>query len=914
MRAWLVPHTHWDREWYATADDLRVRLARMLDDALDALERDPRLRFSLDGQSVVVEDYLTLRPEQRGRLQALLASRRVVMGPMYAITDEHLVSGESLTRNFALGCADARALDVEPMRLCYAPDTFAHVAQLPQIMRGFGLGAIVFTRGLGDASAGDAGVFTWLGDDGTSVLAIQQPGSYAAAHRIGYELDGQAVPAATREEVVANAVEQVSRLVGRHRPILERSGVHDLLMSSGVDHGPLQHDVGAIVEEATALVDGVDVRVGTYEDYLAAVEAGLDASAGAALPTVHGELPGGFDSHQLRGVASARIPLKQANERTERELQVAEALAALAVLAGDRIPQRAAGPFANHVHPATGLRRELDWAWRELLKNHAHDSIWGSSTDEVHADMEQRFRTARHVARRVVRIAVALLSGEPERYDYQPLSATFPRTPTAQRAVTWINPVGFARDDVVGMRIPADLRDVAELHAVVDGRARPVQVVRRPRTALAPFAADSADPAYMVHVDLAQTPEDVEALVPISCAAFGTCHVELQTGPARASGDVDASPLVTTHDGSDGAVSIENEHVRLTCRRDGSVTLTDVATGRSISNAFHLLDVADRGDEYSFDPVPDDHPWSSLGSTMSVAVVETGPLRATVELQVTATVPCQLESDRRTRSSDLVEMPIVATLSLDAGSRRVQCSIRIRNTAMDHRLQLLLPLGESITDVRAEAPYAIERRRLDADGADGIEGRWLPRLTQGVVAAGPLVAAGRGINEYDVIRDADGNSVLCLTLLRSVGWLSRSDLVSRPWGAGPTYPTPGAQCLGEHHVELTLQLAPARHLSDADLLRFSQAEAIGFIESTSVVDTGSLISVDTPTDDAVVTMLKQADDGKGAVLRGVWLGDDHGSLDVVAAGRRAQRCSMDERRVVDDATVHPGEIFTVALR
>ncbi len=73
-RVAVVPHTHWDREWYDPFQTFRMKLVRMVDGLLDQMEADPSYRhFMLDGQLAVIDDYLEIRPEHEGRLRDLAA-------------------------------------------------------------------------------------------------------------------------------------------------------------------------------------------------------------------------------------------------------------------------------------------------------------------------------------------------------------------------------------------------------------------------------------------------------------------------------------------------------------------------------------------------------------------------------------------------------------------------------------------------------------------------------------------------------------------------------------------------------------------------------------------------------------------------------------------------------------------------
>jgi 2-O-(6-phospho-alpha-D-mannosyl)-D-glycerate hydrolase len=380
LRFWVVPHTHWDREWYLPFEQFRLRLVVVVDQVLDTLEQDERMRFVLDGQTIVLEDYLELRPENEARLRELIRAGRIEIGPSYQLPDEYLAGQEGLVRNLLAGRRDCERYGVRSS-VGYAPDTFGHVAQLPQIFRGFGLDNIVFARGLGDEAATLGALFRWRGFDGSELLAVRQLGNYDNAR----ELEG---PGRIRELWDAY-----------HAPI-ERVGLEDVLLCNGSDHLPIQVDLPGVLRGCEAELPGTSFRISTYSDYLGAVRRLRDGLA------VHaGELCSGRERPVLRGINSARMQLKQQSEAVERLLLEAEAAASLAVVAG-RLP--------GYRYP----RAELDLAWRELLRNHPHDSLGGCSVDQVHRDMQERFDAARVVGEWVRDEAVAALAGRTPEWSW----------------------------------------------------------------------------------------------------------------------------------------------------------------------------------------------------------------------------------------------------------------------------------------------------------------------------------------------------------------------------------------------------------------------------------------------------------------------------------------------------------------
>jgi len=216
-RLLLVPHTHWDREWYRTHEQFRFRLVRLLDRLLDTLEADPAFRhFTLDGQTIAVEDYLEVRPEARPRIERLVRAGRLVVGPWYVLPDEWLVSGEALIRNLRLGLAQAQRLGAA-MRIGYVPDQFGHVGQLPQLFAGFGFDVAVLWRGVGAGL--DATAFDWEAPDGSRVRTVHLVNGYGNGMHL--PLDPAALAA---------------RLEGEWKAQEPRSPIETVLVMVGSDH------------------------------------------------------------------------------------------------------------------------------------------------------------------------------------------------------------------------------------------------------------------------------------------------------------------------------------------------------------------------------------------------------------------------------------------------------------------------------------------------------------------------------------------------------------------------------------------------------------------------------------------------------------------------------------------------------
>lgn len=397
MKCVIVSHTHWDREWYRPFEAFRARLVDTIDRVLDLIDRDPGYRFLLDGQTVVLEDYLEIRPERRTALVAACRAGRLAIGPWYVQPDSLLPSGEAHVRNLLLGRAVGRAFG-PVSTVAYTPDSFGHPAQFPQLFAGFGLEPFVYWRGNGNEITTLPSEYRWEAPDGSTVLAHHLSEGYFGACGLPTDADAAA-------EFLADLA----------RTLAARSRNDAVLLMNGIDHAPPEPHVAAAAARL-AQRTGWAVERGLLEDFARMLTA--DA------PRFRGELTGARTCNLLFGVWSTRLPLKLRNRRAE------------AALEGWAEPWSALGQRLGLPDERPALRL----AWRALLQNQAHDSICGCSHDRVHEQMPARYDTAELLAHETTRRTLEQLAGlAPERNS--------PAADTIELAV--FNPSPYARTDVV---------------------------------------------------------------------------------------------------------------------------------------------------------------------------------------------------------------------------------------------------------------------------------------------------------------------------------------------------------------------------------------------------------------------------------------------------------------------------------
>jgi 2-O-(6-phospho-alpha-D-mannosyl)-D-glycerate hydrolase len=375
-RAFVVPHTHWDREWYERFESFRARLVPMVGSLLDLLEGEPRFRsFTFDGQTIPLEDHLAVRPADRPRIEALVRADRLLVGPWYVLADLLLVSGESIVRNLQEGLRVAGSFG-RASRVAYVADPFGHPAQLPQVLRGFGYDSYVFARGVGDEGEELGSEFNWESPSGDRVIASHQVGHY----------DNALPLVAEGVKPVADVRRRVRRMLPRIMDSIAPYAAGDaLLFMVGTDHTPAFEKLPDAVDAIGQVAPRTRATIATLEEFIAAV------------PTPRGVYSGEMVSGKyrpiLRGVNSTRVWIKQENAACERLLL-------------ERCEPLDAFDGGRH-------REALRSFWRTLLENHPHDSICGCSIDAVHdLDMRPRFDRVRTEGERLVAELSGTLAGD----------------------------------------------------------------------------------------------------------------------------------------------------------------------------------------------------------------------------------------------------------------------------------------------------------------------------------------------------------------------------------------------------------------------------------------------------------------------------------------------------------------------
>ena len=823
--AFIVSHTHWDREWYLTFDRFRVNLVRVVGQVLDALEHDDDFQhFLLDGQAIILEDYLEICPTDRGRIERLVKAGKLSVGPWYILPDEFLVSAEATVRNIQIGHRVGSEYG-EVQKVGYMPDSFGHIAQMPQILRSAGIDSFVYSRGNGDEIDAVGHEYLWSAPDGSDVLAINQCGGYCNAGGLGYDEEWEAHTQRTVE--LDKAIERIRNLFAT---MAELSQGDVCLINNGCDHFPPQRKLRAILEALGAEFPDTEFRHASLGSYLDAVK-----EAGFVQNKHSGELVQGRLHLILSGVWSARMYLKQKNDHAQR------------VLSSYAEPFSAYMHFIHSTPYPAGL---IDQSWKLLLQNHPHDSICGCSTDEVHRQMMPRFSGVIDTGEQIMRGHLTSLA------------PTFARASADDEATTICvaNPLPQGRTEVVERLVVLQVfGSKVERLRLVDQEdvAVPFELVNHEYVERF-WGIDYRTELYgAVQLELFQIYRDkfgkriirTEAQLDVS-DSFLTIHflAEHLPGVGHRQYYLRALPaqeaVDSTIDGSDVTVagsSIENEYYELMVHQNGTFDLLDKATGRSYSGLNRLEDTEDVGDEYDYSPCRDSQTVTSNRASGAIRIVKVSRFWSQLEVEYTMQLPCAIEDDRTGRSKQLVDCRVRSRVGLKKGSRAVEVELQLENRAEDHRLRAEFPTTVAADTVVSDGHFYINHRPIDKPAGENWKQppqETYPQQDFTLVQDGErgFAVLNKGLPEIQATRNADGEVTLSLTLLRAVGWLSRDDFETRRYqNAGPTLYTPEAQCLGEHRFEYAVVPFIGDYIS-ADIKGISQRYRVPVVATQGVED------------------------------------------------------------------------------
>ena len=708
----IISHSHWDREWYMSFEQHRMRLVELIDALIEKMEQDENYKFfHLDGQTILIDDYLEIRPQMKERLYKLINDGRIQVGPWYILQDEFLTSGEANIRNMTEGLRFCKENNIEPVMTGYMPDAFGNISQMPQLLKGFGIDNAVFGRGVyqmwtSEPLENSDRELIWNGADGTKVIGVMFSTWYDNANQLP-----------TNEEDVKITYRKLidTTSYDRHTP--------HLLAMNGSDHQPIQKNLPESIEKAKELFGNeVEIRHSNFKDFIKELRPYADT-----FKNVYGELTRqrttGF--RLLVNTASTHIPIKQKNHTVQSLLaNQCEPISVMADSMGD------------------AYRSEmLRYAWKKLIQCHPHDTICCCSCDDVIRELSVRLDKAGQSAGYVLEEAARFLgeSVNTANFDWEHSLVLLHSSPKSSTEL------------VNATLMLNEYTDVSQMSLCdANGKTVPGEITYIGECTTCTLPKNAFRKVENKHKYQVVFPAKLDG---IGCQIYGV---------------LTDKPVVKTDTGlilhENGA---ENSFVRLKIEQDGTLTLTDKKSGRIYPRLNYFEDVGDVGNTYNF-LESDDCLKVYSNNDARCELVNYNGFSATFCITTTMDIPVGANNNQK-RTNETITHTIKTKVCISAYSPRIDIKTTFTNQSENHRLRALFNNNIQTDTVMADVQFDLIKRQITP-----WSGWQNPSNCQRMQAffgledsQGGLLVAARGLNEYEVLRD--GSNTMALTLLRSVG-------------------------------------------------------------------------------------------------------------------------------------------------
>jgi alpha-mannosidase len=794
----ILSNTHWDREWRFPFQETRLHLVKLLDKLLDLMERNPEYKyFNFDSQTIFLDDYLEIKPENRKRLKNLIKSGRLIVGPWYTLPEEFIVNAESLVRNLLMGKRVGDSFG-KTSQVGYTPTSYGQISQIAQLYDGFGIDGIIFYRGIHHSEGTNE--YFLESPDGTRILGIRlsrhvSRGAFFiyvsrmamhAADWPGYrwgedgclpfhlnraDEDHEEEPQIIRSPYgeTCNLENVKPGIETAMNDILEQATSDCLVLLDGMDSAYPNKHLPEILKEANKVNPDWNFIHSSLPDFLADLKSQIEPEK---LTVLKGERrqpsPDNMFNAFLKESLSSRIYIKKRNAEVERSLiQWAEPFSVIADLLGqDDYPESS-----------------LIMAWKMLLSCHSHDAIGGLSPDQIHKDMLFRFDQVDIIGKSLTKKALGGIVSYIDTSDANPQDVL----------VTVFNPLAFERNDVTEVYIDFPRENEIRAFSVYDDKGQKIehQVISREESYLIPIEPHETPTTFLTTKwKVALDAKNIPAM------GYKTFTVKPEKGRKANYG----SQITGTN-------TMENEFLKVKVESNGTLTVTDKSSGEIYSNLLWFEDTGESGDPWIHTPPVGDSNLAinSLGSAAEIKRISDGPLLTSFQIKIKMQLPLELIRATKRRSECESELPITATVTLKRGDPKLHIKIDLDNTVKDHRLRVMFDSGFRPEKSIASGQFdVLERKVLLPDTRDWLEPYTGTQPNNGGVyvenGKRGLAVFNLGLPQYEVLDNNSG--AVAMTLLRAFGYpkmsgIGREDLIVR-------VDNEGSQCQGWHRYDLAL--------------------------------------------------------------------------------------------------------------
>ncbi len=753
----VVSNTHWDREFRMSFEKTRRRLLDMLDITMDILEQDPKYHsFTMDGHSIMIDDYLEMRPERTELVNKLIKSGRLIIGPYYTLAEQFSIGHEAMVRNLMWGQKTVNRYGGNMPTVAYTPSSWGQTGQLPQILKDFGIDTMMFYRGISHHES-DA-EWVWQSPDGSEVLASRfavyaRYNWYYQVHRAvtrdkvfdkGYDWEqNNEIPFRVSDSLAAedNSFELLDPALDYDKTRL-RQAIEDMIDREG-DHFTSEiflamhgHDISVahplesqIIEDAQKEFNGqYEITHTDLENFWHEFRKKADISS---LSVLKGErranLKEGMWTFLFPATISARTYLKQQDfDATAKLVYSAEPLASLAYWLGMKYP-----------------KGYLDRAWQYLLSNHTHDANGGCAPDAVCLDMEYRYRKVKDIADIVVNDSLAYIAKNLKADEGN----------RAQLIV--FNSLPVRRDEIIelDLEIPVSLHANSIKLTSKDGSQVKLQAISMEKS------SSFIDNIWDVPTILETTRQRYYArFISLPALGYRTYVIEPCSTELRNYGSLVTGPL-----------SMENENLKVRVNNDGTIDVLNKLTNKHYYNLNYLSDQGECGNAWKHMSPVYDRKYVSLGVDANISIIENGPLVSRIQAEYNFAVPADY-ADGLSRNKKLVDLPVKVIYTLKDGAEQVEVKITVENNAKDHWLRANFPTGIDTDYTSADSHYDVVDRKIKLPDSSG----WVEPAT-GTHPLRTFISMSdhkdgfslftKGVFEYEAFDDED--NTLAITLIRA---------------------------------------------------------------------------------------------------------------------------------------------------
>lgn len=598
----------------------------------------------------------------------------------------------------------------------------------------------MFWRGCSERHGTDKTEFLWQSSDGSEVTAQVLPLGYAIGKYLPADENG------------------LRKRLDSYFDVLEKASVtKEILLPNGHDQMPLQQNIFEVMEKLREIYPQRKFVMSRFEEVFEQIEAQRES-----LAILKGEFIDGKYMRVHRTIGSTRMDIKIAHARIENKIvNLLEPLATLAWTLG----------FDYH----HGL---LEKMWKEILKNHAHDSIGCCCSDKVHREIVARFELAEDMADNLIRFYMRKIA------DNMPQS-------DADKLVLF-NLMPWPREEVINTTV----RLRGSQFNLRDGRGQPVPYFIRHAREIDPGLIDRQIVHYGNYDPFMEFDIQISQIVP--SMGYRTLYIE-----ANQLGNV-----VTPKSKTEGI--LENAFWQIALNEDGSLRLVDKDSGVRYDRVFQIEEGSDDGDEYDYSPAKEEWAITSANAKPQYDIIhEAWQSRAIIRYEIA--VPRNLSERRAKQCSGRVGVETVITLSHN--SRRIDADINLDNQADDHRIRVLIPTPFNTDVVLADTQFGSLTRpvkdcAMNVWQQEGWKEAPVPvwnMLNYAVLQEGRngIAVFSEGLREFEVI--GEENKTFAITLLRGVGLLGKEDLLLRPGRpSGIKMPVSDSQLRGSFSCRLSL--------------------------------------------------------------------------------------------------------------